>query len=120
MFDKINKIRGDHKPSDFTPHPFKKISIFTLTMNRLEYTKRFIDCLERFTHVPYEHIIIDQASTDGTIEYLDGLRKNNPQKYKIIFNDINKGSAYGNVQAMEVAKGDLVARMDNDIEVKTN
>jgi glycosyltransferase involved in cell wall biosynthesis len=48
-------------------------SIIILTHDQLEYTKRCIDSLRRWNDVRYELILVDNASTDGTVEYLKSL-----------------------------------------------
>ena len=45
------------------------ISIITRCLNRLEYTAQVIDAVRRNTCVEYEHIIVDNASSDGTQEW---------------------------------------------------
>ncbi len=47
-----------------------KIAIFTLTKDRLELTKQMMASLDKNTHIPFDHYIIDQGSTDGTVEWL--------------------------------------------------
>ena len=42
-----------------------KLSIITLTLNKLEYTKNFIESLKKYTN-DFELIIVDNGSTDGT------------------------------------------------------
>lgn len=47
-----------------------KLSVITLTYNKLEYTKKFIESLYKYTK-DFELIIVDNGSTDGTVEYLN-------------------------------------------------
>ena len=46
-----------------------KLSIITLTYNKLKYTKKYIDSLLKYTK-DFELIIVDNGSCDGTREYL--------------------------------------------------
>jgi glycosyltransferase involved in cell wall biosynthesis len=48
----------------------KLSSIVILTYNQLEYIKLCIESIRKYTAVPYEIIIVDNASNDGTVEYL--------------------------------------------------
>ena len=49
-----------------------KLSVITLTYNKLEYTKKFIESLYKYTK-DFELIIVDNGSTDGTVEYIGFL-----------------------------------------------
>lgn len=66
-------------------------SIIILTFNKIEYTKRCIESIRKYTDdEEYELIIVDNNSTDETIEWL-GLQKD----LKVIFNDKNVGFPSG-------------------------
>ncbi len=60
-----------------------------ITYNRLEYTKKTLECLNKTTKVPNYLIVIDNASTDGTQEWLKEMKKKgnidnyilNPENY---------------------------------------
>lgn len=47
-----------------------KLGIVLITHNRLKYTKRTLESLRRTITVPYKLLIVDNASTDGTAEWL--------------------------------------------------
>ena len=87
-----------------------KLSIITLTYNKLEFTKKFLNSLFKYTN-DFELIIIDNGSTDGTIEYLKSLKGN----VKPVFNSENIGYSKGNNQGIDIAKGEYVAFLNNDI-----
>lgn len=86
-----------------------KLSIVTLTYNKLEYTKKFIESLYRYTK-DFELILVDNGSTDGTREYLKSLNN-----VKLILNDENKGFSKGNNQGIEIAEGEYIGFLNNDI-----
>ena len=50
-------------------------SIVIVTHNQLEYTRQCLDSIRRLTDEPYELIVVDNASTDGTVEYLRASRR---------------------------------------------
>ena len=62
--------------------------ICLITYNRLDYTKRTLRSLWATIEVPYYLIIVDNASTDGTQEYLGSLVERN-RADQVIFNDEN-------------------------------
>lgn len=92
-----------------------KLSVITLTYNNLEYTKKFIKSLYKYTD-DFELIIVDNGSTDGTVEYLKTLREN----VKLILNPENYGFSRGNNQGIEVAQGEYIGFLNNDILLYPN
>jgi len=96
-------------------HPLPKVSIIILTYNNLELTKLCLESIEQNTHYSnVEIIIIDNASTDGTADF---LKNQYFQKAKIIFNQTNKGFAAGNNQGLRIASGDYSVILNNDTQV---
>jgi glycosyltransferase involved in cell wall biosynthesis len=119
--------RNVQKPELYTYTPalqpkwmiFHEIAIMTVTFNRLTYTQKLIDSLYQRTHLPFTLYIFDQASTDGTTEYLDTLCQTHPnivlKKFK---KNIGKGRAY--LQAKKEVRGDFLVCFDNDLEILSN
>ena len=91
-----------------------KLSVITLTLNKLEYTKKFIESLYKYTN-DFELIIVDNASTDGTVEYI----KSKPE-IKLIQNRENLGFSKGNNQGIEIAQGEYIGFLNNDILLYPN
>ena len=50
-----------------------KIAIFSLTKDRLYYTKKTLQSLKEKTHIPFDHFILDQDSQDKTVEWINGF-----------------------------------------------
>ena len=86
-----------------------KLSIITLTLNKLDYTKKFIESLYKYT-TNFELIIVDNGSSDGTVEYIKSM----PQ-IKLIQNEKNLGFSKGNNQGIEIAQGEYIGFLNNDI-----
>ncbi len=85
-------------------------SIVILTYNKLDYTKLCIDSIRTYTKAgSYEIIIVDNASTDGTVEWL----KSQPD-IRCILNTENLGFPKGCNQGMEIAKGTEILLLNND------
>lgn len=87
-------------------------SITILTYNELAYTKQCIDSVIKYTDQPYELIIVDNGSTDGTQDYLKSL-----PGVRLILNGSNYGFAKGNNQGIAAAKGELILLLNNDVVV---
>ncbi|MGG3799024.1 glycosyltransferase [Metabacillus fastidiosus] len=90
-----------------------KTSIIILTYNKLDYTKQCIESIRQYTNKDhYEIIVIDNNSTDGTIEWLK-----NQDDIKKIFNQENLGFPKGCNQGIGVATGDNILLLNNDVVV---
>jgi len=94
-------------------------SIIILTYNQLQYTKKCIESIFQNTRKPFELIVVDNGSTDGTVEYLESevRDRNRTVVIKIIKNSENKGFAGGNNQGIAAATGDYILLMNNDVVV---
>lgn len=103
-----------------------KIAIWTITWNRLDYTKQMIESMKKNFKYDYDHYFIDNGSTDGTKKYLEGLLKDKAS-YKairdVIFNKDNIGISKANNQALGAICGstkqnyDIVIKIDNDCKI---
>ena len=72
------------------------ISICVPTYNRLSYLKKCVDSiLDKFKDYPYEVIIADGGSTDGTLEYLRNINHDN-------VTIIEQGSLIGEVKTLNI------------------
>ena len=79
----------------------KKTAIITLTYNKLEVaTKPYLDSLYQYTDEnEFDLIIVDNASSDGTIDYVKDFAKNH-NNITIICNNENIGA--NTIQANDV------------------
>jgi GT2 family glycosyltransferase len=96
----------------------KKISIVTLTYNQLERaTKPYVESLFKYTSKDdFELVFVDNASVDGTVEYLKDL-EGKYDNIRVIYNAENKGYSKGNNQGLlEISKDTpFVGLFNNDI-----
>lgn len=87
-----------------------KVSVIIPTLNQLELTKICLESVSKNTRdIEHEIVVVDNASTDGTIDYL---------KEKGIFylaNLENLGVAKAWNQGIKVSKGEYVCIINNDI-----
>ena len=50
------------------------ITVFTATYNRAGLLRRLFESLERQTHYDFEWIVIDDGSSDATVETMEAIR----------------------------------------------
>jgi len=90
------------------------ISIIITAYNKLAYTQKCINSIIKTAH-DFEIIVINNASTDGTKEWLDDLALKNKNIIPI-HNKVNKGQT-GRNDGLVIARGDILFQIDNDVEV---
>lgn len=93
-----------------------RVAVLSLTRDRLAYTKANFPLLRENAGCDFDHIILDQGSTDGTRRWLD---ENYPVDH-LYFSDRNLGICPAlNLLLQEVvnpADYDVIVRFDNDCE----
>lgn len=91
----------------------KKVSIVIVNWNRIDYLKNCLKSLSKLTYRNVEIIVVDNASIDGSIEF---VKKSYP-KIKIVKNKTNLGFAGGNNAALPKITGEYVLFLNNDTKV---
>lgn len=92
-----------------------RASIIVLCYNSLEETT--LPCLESVVkNTPadkYELIVVDNASSDGTPEYLQEFARQHVN-VQLQLNNVNKGYAGGNNDGIALANGEYIILLNND------
>lgn len=92
-----------------------KIAVISITCNRINLTKKYLLELKAKGGIDFEHVIIDNGSTDGTVEW---LVENN---YKVISISENigvfKALKIGIEYVKENIKPDYIVKFDDDCEL---
>lgn len=86
------------------------VSIVIPLYNQLEYTKLCLESLQGTLNEPVEIILVDNASTDGTADYLKIL-----SQVMVISNNENLGFAGACNQGIRAAGGEWVVVLNNDV-----
>jgi GT2 family glycosyltransferase len=87
------------------------ISIITSVHNQLDMNKLFYETLKQNTLLPFELIIVDNNSTDGSRKFFQDKAD------KFIANEKNYSYPYCQNQGIAVARYDYLAFLNNDIIV---
>lgn len=108
---KVNEIR------ELNNINVNKVSIVILTYNNLDYTKVCVDSIRKYNDKnTYELIIVDNNSTDGTVEWIK-----EQTDIKCILNDVNEGFPRGCNQGIEIAeKENDIFLLNNDTVIMPN
>lgn len=88
------------------------ISVITVSYNTKDLLLKCLKSVERFTKgVEYEVIVVDNASSDGTVNELK------TQNLKLIENKENRGFGAANNQGIKIASGRYILFLNSDTEL---
>lgn len=93
--------------------PFEGTSIIIPTYNRKDLLAECLDSIEACTELPYEVIVIDNGSNDGTVEML----RQRGGALRIGTHSQNLGFARAVNTGLMMAKGDTIVLLNNDVLV---
>jgi GT2 family glycosyltransferase len=90
-----------------------EISFITPLFNCIEYTREFLQSLAGTApKKPYEIILVDDLSTDGTREFLQNLAD---PPHRVFLNQTNQGFAKSSNLGARHAKGKYLCFLNNDL-----
>jgi len=90
-------------------------SIVIVTRNQATYTRLCIESILRHTAAPYEIIVVDNGSTDGTVDYLKSVRT-----LRVMENQTNIGFPAAANQGIRACRGQQILLLNNDVIVTPN
>ena len=88
-----------------------KISVLMPVYNSELYIKEAIDSILNQTFTDFEFIIIDDASTDKSVEIIQSYTDS---RIQLIVKSHNSGYTNSLNHGLTIARGDYIARMDSD------
>lgn len=95
------------------------VSIYMPTKNRLKMLQAAVESVRNQTYKNIELIVVDEASTDGTQDYLKKISQVDP-RIRFYCNEVSMGACYARNFAIKDAKGFFVTGLDDDDEFKSN
>lgn len=100
--------------SKFEKDPYNPlISVIISAYNREETIRRSIDSVIRQTYSNIEIIVVDDGSTDKTVQEIG---KVNDTRLRLIVLKCNSGASYARNRGIEEARGEFIAFQDSDDE----
>jgi GT2 family glycosyltransferase len=92
-------------------------SIIIPCWSQLEFTQQCLASLKEHTRPAWELIVIDNGSSDGTAAYLAGARDMASVPVTIVTNTTNLGFPAAINQGLQLARGDYLVLLNNDVVV---
>jgi len=89
-----------------------KFSIISCTRNNANWLSKHLQSIHNQTYSNYEHIVIDDASTDNSLDIL----KTNfvPERTKVFTRDERSFTIRNHILGMKQCTGDIIVHLDGD------
>lgn len=97
------------------PHDPPEVSIVLATLNERENLPSLLERLWTVPLPPFEVLVIDDGSTDGTREYLEEVARTE-HRLRLIWHDGKQTTLRAQCQGIAVAEGRYVIVMDADLQ----
>jgi glycosyltransferase involved in cell wall biosynthesis len=91
-----------------------KISVWITSYNQKIFLKEAIESVLAQTLKPFQVIIVDDCSSDGSRELISSYANAHPSLITPIFHEQNRGVAQVRISALEKVIGDFVTYVDGD------
>ena len=95
------------------------ISIITPVHNSGNFILETIKSVQEQTYSKWELILIDDCSTDNSVDSIEKIKENDP-RISLIKNDKNSGPAITRNKGIKAAKGEFITFLDGDDIWKPN
>jgi len=91
-----------------------EITLIVTTCNSIDILKLFWEYLEKYTYIPFKTIVVDNGSSDGTIDFLKSLNA------VVIRNPVNIGVVKALNQAEKLVNTKYLLSISDDVLVTPN
>lgn len=89
-----------------------KFSIITCTRNNDKWLEKHLNSVYSQSYKNYEHIIIDDASTDASLNVIK--KHYNPEKTKVFLRESRSFTIRNHIFGMKQCSGDIIVHLDGD------
>ncbi len=91
------------------------VSVIMLTYNHAQYVKKALDSvLAQRADFPFEILIGDDASSDGTPAVLAEYQSSYPDRIRVFYSDVNQGTTRNAYRLFLAARGKYLASCEGD------
>jgi GT2 family glycosyltransferase len=94
-----------------------ELAILVANWNTASLIERCVASIQENVRIPFELIVVDNGSMDGSVEVLGRLAAGDP-RIRLVANPRNYGYAHANNQAFARARAPWVALINSDITVR--
>jgi glycosyltransferase involved in cell wall biosynthesis/GT2 family glycosyltransferase len=95
------------------------VSIVVVSWDGLSLTREAVESVLSNTHAPFELVLVDNGSRDGTLAFFHEVRDRlGPDVVQVIKNDENRGYAIAANQAIRATRGRDIVLLNNDARVR--
>ena len=101
--------------SSSLPLASPKVSVFMMTYNHAPYIAQALDsALAQQTNFPFEIIIGEDCSTDGTRAIVTDYVQRYPVRIRALLHETNVGASRNQVHVLEACTGEYIALLEGD------
>src|SRR5688500_5403713 len=106
--------RPEHSSEPSSGHDVK-VTVIVVTYNHERYIEQAIDSvLEQQATFPFELIITEDCSTDGTRDLVRAYAQRHPDRVQLLLSERNLNDNSVLTRALMAARGQYVALLDGD------
>ncbi|ODS01221.1 hypothetical protein AUC68_12725 [Methyloceanibacter methanicus] len=116
-----HRLRALAKPPlNFNVAEFKRneepfVSIIVPNYNHAAYLEQRLETILAQSYQHFELILLDDCSSDGSLEILRRYEQSDPDRIRLVVNDENSGGGYRQwAKGMSLARGDLIWIAESD------
>lgn len=107
------KLEGGTPARD--PEFSPKVSVIVPNYNHAQFLPKRLESIYSQTYRNFEVILLDDASSDHSVEVLKGYAERYPEQTTCAFNDINSGGVFNQwKRGLELANGELIWIAESD------
>ena len=93
-------------------------SVIVVNWNRASLLEKCLQSLEREPDVDFEIIVVDNGSTDQSLDVVKRFKQRSRIPVEVIENKGNRGFCAANNQGISVSAGEFIALLNNDAEAE--